>query len=86
MFHALVSLEKFMLNQAAVFLNLAPNDGSKVNTYCFQGEAGPHTPLFFSPSQYLGLNDFNFPHRFEHLHFLLRKASEGAKLLYLLIL
>lgn len=86
MFHALVSLEKFMLNQAAVFLNLAPNDGCKVNTYCYQGGAGPHISLIFSPSQYLRLNDFNFPHRFEHFHFFLSKASEGARALYLLIL
>ena len=79
MFHALVSLEKFMLNQAAVFLNLAPNDGSKVNTYCFQGEAGPHTPLFFSPSQYLRLNDFNFPHRLSIFVFLFVKPARVLK-------
>ena len=50
-----------------------------MNTYRFQGGARAHKPLYFSPSQYLRLNDFNFPHRFEHFHSFIRKASEGAK-------
>lgn len=55
------------------FLKFDPKRRCKVNTYCYQGEAGPYIPLFFSPSQYFGLNDFNFPHRFEHFHFLFVK-------------
>ena len=86
MFHALVSLEKFMLNQAAVFLKFGPKRRFQSEYILLSGRGRTSQTALFLSFSVLASQRFQLPSSFEHFRFFIRKASEGAKVLYLLTL